>query len=205
MALGSSKVAIFNKALNLMGCGRAVSSEDEATSEARTLKRFYGPALVTLLQRYDWNFCRVTSTMAQLSESVPGYLYTYKYPDKCVRVRRILNTELADREWSNDFSIGLSGGSGDKIERVICCNIAAGVMEYTALIDDPTLFPPLFEEALCWNLARMSCWSVSDVSQAMRKDISQQFMAAFADASQADANEQARSSFTYPCDYIDRR
>ncbi|WP_278549848.1 hypothetical protein [Cloacibacillus evryensis] len=197
----SSIILICNRALNLMGCGRAVSSLDESSDEAQALKRFYDAALVTLLQRADWNFARGVEVLAQcVDNAVPGFLYTYKYPNGCVKVRRILSADPLSHGWTKDFQTALDRDGS----RVVCSGVYAASCEYTALMKDPAIYPALFEEALCWNLARMACWVLADVSAGMRKEISQQFLAAFADASQADANE-GHLTVRRSCDYIDKR
>lgn len=198
--LGSSKVSICNRALNFMGCGRTINSMDESSDEAHVLKRFYETALVTLLQRADWNFARGIGVLSEsVDNAVPAFLYTYQYPAACAKVRRIFSADPVCRGWQKDFQVAIHDGS-----RVICSNIYAASVEYTALLMDPVMYPALFEEALCWNLARMSCWVISDISTSIRKEISQQFLAAFADAAQSDANE-GHLTVRKSCDYIDKR
>ena len=197
----SSKIALCNRALGFMGVGRSVNSLDEATAEANTLKRYYDVALASLLQRNDWNFCRGVVDLALITEKVSGFLYIYQYPNTCAKVLRLLVADGLARAWSGDFRIGMTAGGS----RVICADVSAVSAQYTVLVTDPSLFPPLFEEAFCWNLARMACWGVSDVSTAMRDEITKQFLVAFGDACVADANE-GRTKFKFgPCDYIDVR
>lgn len=200
--IGSSKIAICNRALGFMGVGRSVNSLDDATAEANVLKRYYDVALASLLQRNDWNFCRGMVDLAALVEPVPGFLYGYQYPNNCVKVLRLfcMDHELR-RRWSGDFRIGMGADGG----RVVCSDFPATSAQYTVLVSDPTLFPSLFEEALCWNLARMSCWGISDVSTAMRDEITKQFLVAYGDACAADANEGRSKLKVGPCDYIDVR
>lgn len=197
----SSQVSICNKALGFMGVGRAITSLMEATAEAGVMKRYYDAALTSLLQRNDWNFCRGMVDLASVVGSVPGAAYAYQYPNNCAKVLRLFRADdLIRRRWSGDFRIGMDDG-----KRVICSDFPATTAQYTVMVSDPTLFPPLFEEALCWNLARMACWSVSDVSMNMRDEITKQFLVAYGDACAVDANEGRSRLRVSPCDYIDVR
>ena len=139
----SSQVSICNKALGFMGVGRTISSLMEATAEANVMKRYYDAALTSLLSRNDWNFCRGMTDLAGISGSVPGAAYAYQYPNNCAKVLRLFRAEADLRHrWSGDFRIGMHGGS-----RVICSDFPATTAQYTVMVSDPTLFPPLFEEA----------------------------------------------------------
>lgn len=194
----SSQVSICNKALGFMGVGRTINSLTEATAEAGVMKRYYDAALTSLFQRNDWNFCRGMTDLADIVGSVPGAAYAYQYPNNCAKVLRLFHSaEDCRHRWSGDFRIGMSAGT-----RVICSNFPATTAQYTVLVADPTLFPPLFEEALCWNLARMACWSLSDVSMNMRDEITKQFLAAYGDACAADANEGRLKLRMPDCDYV---
>ncbi len=197
----SSKIALCNRALGFMGVGRSVNSLDEATAEANTLKRYYDVALASLLQRNDWNFCRGVVDLALTTEKVPCFLYTYQYPNNCVKVLRLLAAAGPARAWSGDFRIGMTAGGS----RAVCSDVYAVAAQYTASVNDPTLFPPLFEEAFCWNLARMACWGIADVSTSMRDEITKQFLAAYGDACAADANEGRTKLKIGSCNYIDVR
>lgn len=197
----SSKVFICNRALGFMGSGRSISSLDEATAEANVLRCYYDAALASLLQRNDWNFCRGMTDLNSLVETVPGFLYTYQYPNNCAKVLRLFSTDGGLRRWISDFRIAATAGGS----RVVCSDFLAMAAQYTVLVKDPTLFPPLFEEALCWNLARMACWSIADVSTSMRDEITKQFLVAFGDACTADANEGGTKLKIGPCSYIEVR
>lgn len=194
---GSSKIAIFNRALKLMGISRSIQDPNEDTADATVCRQMFETALNSLLTLYPWFWCRVRTTAAATADGAGEWAYSFIYPDGCLKIRAVYN---ADNE-SIEFQTGMNSGG----VRCVFAKVQPLYYDYTFAVTDPTTFPPLFEEALCWNLARYICYGLEGVSTSTRDEISKQFAVAQADAAEADANESKLAPFEFSSDYAEQR
>ena len=74
------------------------------------------------------------AVLANLTDSVRGWLYAYAYPSNCLAVRFIYNEAGASIKESEreEFEICITN-SGNQ---AICCNIPNALMEYTVNVVD---------------------------------------------------------------------
>jgi hypothetical protein len=149
----ASIVSICNDALSNIG-KQNISDLNEASAEARACNQFYTNTLDTLLQSYPWRWAEKTQALAEIANSKSGrWAYAYARPSDCLKIKRV--TDVAMQDYVSSVSgMAKAGGFDYAVEgRVIYCDLPVAYLEYTARIADPSLFPPLFVEALSWQLA----------------------------------------------------
>jgi len=147
----ASVVEIYNMALGNLGIGVNISDTAEAAPEARQCNRFYETARDFVLERFPWPFATRYYTLTLVAEEPnPDWLYSYRRPADCVKVRRILSqvsridiTPIPFNE-SRDNSGGL-----------IFTDEASPIIEYTYRETQTAYFTPSFVIALSWKLAAM--------------------------------------------------
>lgn len=192
---GSSKISICNRALLLIGNGRAINSLDEPTAEARVCNKFYGTALASLLSAHNWMFALCKGDCPNIESDGSGFAFVY--PDKCVKMRNVF--DLAYKPIRFIVCMDKKGA------RIIRTKEKPFFYDYTVFSDDPSSYPALFEEALCWSLALYISWGIGGIEAGVRDDISRHYLIALEDAKVSDANESGPVSIDFESDYVSVR
>jgi len=141
----ASVVGICSLALSRIGQG-AISSLTEASTAAVFCNALYEQCLDAVLEDFPWNFATARQTLADLDDAPDHWDYRYAWPSDCLRALEIVQTIAGDDP--APFKIELYQGSS----RTILTNMAAAVLIYVVKVTDPTLFSPLFVQALSWRL-----------------------------------------------------
>jgi hypothetical protein len=148
--MASTVVQICNMALMRIGVSSLISSLSEASNEARACNVFYEQMRDYALRDYPWNFATKRVVLADAGTPPDNWGFKYTYPSDCLRTKHIITKGL--RTPRNDqripFEIGNEGG-----QRVIYTNQDEAELMYTARVEDPTLFDPMFTSALAYLLA----------------------------------------------------
>lgn len=192
-----------------------ISSLDDPGPAAAQCKLNYDPAKQQLLRMAPWGFTRKTVTLSLLGQllTLPSgspypFLEKYLYPEDCLKFRYVLappypigvttlapdvsvqNTWLFPwcsprRDWR--YVVGFDD-STVPARRVLLSNVPQALGVYTADVTDPSMFDPLFENALVMALASKLVIPLSG-----NKDMKRDFVAAANDtllqARVADGNE----------------
>lgn len=156
----STSVDICNLAL---GRARAtkIGALDEGSPTANTCNEIYEPTRDHLLTLYSWRFAKTTRALSQKSESPTEWLYSYDYPNDCLRVHYIVPREQIRANDANVivptpyFDYGpdpYEVATGDDGSRRIWTDREEAHISYTKAVDDVRLFDPLFVQALAWLL-----------------------------------------------------
>ncbi|HSW00023.1 MAG TPA: hypothetical protein VLI39_07615 [Sedimentisphaerales bacterium] len=197
----ASVVDLCNLALSHLGA-YAIQALSDAVKEAKECNRLYPFARDASLRDFDWNFASARKVLAESAETVTGWAYVYAYPSDCIAARQIIDVTdgsvYAEWEEGGNVSVRVSGPQGKlpfdvvlnstKSGRLICTNIEAAELRYTAQVTDPNLFDALFTDALSWRLA-------SELAQPLRGDLRlaqslfQMYLAKLARARSENANE----------------
>ncbi len=199
----SSVIFICNLALSNIGKAN-IASLTEASAEARACNQFYAHTRDTLLQSYPWRWAGKTEAMAEVTNNKSArWDYAYQRPSDCLKIRRVLDQMLQDYVPYEARSVK-AGGFDYAVEgSVIYCNLSPAYLDYTARADDPTLFPPLFQDALAWHLAvRLAMPLTRDPK--IRADAYQLAVQMAGQAATADANE-VREVSDYPAEMMEAR
>ena len=187
----SSVVEIYNQALAHLGEKR-VQAVDEKSKEADACTVAYRQTQRAVLRdpRIEWNFATVYAALtleddANSSTLAHRFTYVYTYPTNCLRFLRIDNQRTPGAD-PIDYEVTLAP-SGD--HKVILTHQADAIGKYIVDVQDPTLYDPLFVQALSWLLAAniaMPLTKSDKVQQAMFNGYEQVVMRAM----EANANEQ---------------
>ncbi len=145
-----SQAAICNIALGHLGINRLITDlEAERTSKAQAQAciTHYDLALEVTLKANRWPFAQRIATLATISGFTSDvWTYAYRAPSDYLTAHTINRTEanpLGER-----FEIG-----GDASGGIIYTNAEDAVLDYTARVTQPGLYPADFVEALAYQLA----------------------------------------------------
>jgi hypothetical protein len=177
----TSIVGICNLALSNIRKS-SISDLNEASEEARQCKIHYEISRDTLLQLYPWEFAGTVQSLAPVDNDwTSRWAYAYKRPNTCLKIRRV----VPEVDYPNDIDPPTHGLRGS----TVYTSYDPAFIEFTRREENPTLFPPLFVDALAWALAsRLAVPLTADRS--LRADAVQMASAARAAAEAADANDQ---------------
>jgi len=198
----SSVVFICNLALSNVG-KPSISDIDEASAEAKACKQFYGHVRDMLLQSYPWRWATKTASLAEITNAKSiRWTHAYQRPTDCLKVRRVNDQQFTDYLPYGEGVV--AGGFPFALEgSTIFCDLKPAFLEYTSKATDPTLYPPLFVDALGWHLAvRLAMPMTRDPK--VRADAYQLAVQMQTEAAVADANE-VRETSDYPAEAIEAR
>lgn len=188
----SSEVFICNLALSSIGAA-TISSLTEASAGAIACNNFYAHTRDTLLQWHPWNFAKKVIALAELDiTDDTSWLYRYERPSDCLKIRH-----LSDASFLKPVTVDAGGSLGHWKHEVrgnsIYCDLSPAYLNYTFRNEDPTLYPPLFQEALAFALAvRLAMPLTADPK--LRAEALQLSRIARDAAAVADANEEINSA-----------
>ena len=157
------KLEIFNRAIGLvkgMKTEQPDVLDNRYEDEISTCRRCYDSVRDRLLQSYSWVFARKTETPALLSESVPGWKYTYVLPEDCLKVIVVIGRDRR-AEWGMERQCRNISDFSDMVEltdyeiagKELYANRDVVYIRYTAKIEDSSQWAAIFTEALVLLLA----------------------------------------------------
>lgn len=178
----SSVVALCNLALTRIGA-QTINDLNEASSAARHCTALYVPTRDALLQSQAWRFARSRQALAELSltpgETPTEWAHVYALPADCLTPlyvepsgRALATGRGAEATWPSEtvtppVTLRPAQATPDfevRAGRRILTDQPDAALIYTARIEDPTGFDPLFVEALSWRLA-------ADLASALKGDV----------------------------------
>lgn len=80
----ASLADIDNLALSILGIAERIDDPDALTFTAKTLKAFWPMARDLTLRDFPWACARKTRALALRDIEIPGWTYTYDYPNDCL-------------------------------------------------------------------------------------------------------------------------
>lgn len=207
----ASEVDICNIALSHLGDSATVTSIDppEGSAQATHCQRFYPVSRDSLQELHTWGFCTRREPLALLSNTVPEWQYVYAAPAGVLNYISILAAD-APNDYSQDFPLAytqqgiVNTGQGmytpqqfavetlsDGTE-VIYTNQENATLRYTVSVTDPTLFSPLYVDALSHYLAAKLAGPVlkGEAGRGEAKAQLQLFASIMARATVSDANQR---------------
>lgn len=190
----SSVIFICNLALSNIGKENIQDLSDPEPA-ARACNQFYGHVRDTLLQSYPWRFAGKTEILAEITNTKSNrWLYAFARPTDCLKVRRITSELMLDHVADADG--GVAGGIPYAIEgQTIYSGISPAYLEYTFRNEDPTQYPPMFIEALAWQLATRLAMPLTR-DPAIQQRAFELGRAMQASAAAEDANEERETANT---------
>lgn len=163
---------VINLALARIGFKGRVGSLYDGSLSAKKALDVYGQTRDQLIRAGQWDFAeRIAAGTLIKSAPLGGYnpatpwtsiypglpwLFSYAYPDDCLKVRSVRPTPLFIPNFDpqfNVFSID-NDNSFAPAQRVILCNVPAAIITYAGQVTDPTTWDADFIEALAAALGR---------------------------------------------------
>lgn len=147
----SSKTEICNLAISHLGVGKTIADVDtEQSEEALICRRYYSIVRDMTLSDFSWPFATKFATLALVTERPNNeWAYSYRYPDDCISITRILSGVRNDNRQSRISYKILRDNTG----LLIYTDQVSAQIEYTAETDDPTFYPADYIMALSLRLA----------------------------------------------------
>lgn len=150
MATDPTVLGIANMALSLVGVTVPISDFDDGTTEAKACKLWYDQCRRALLTEVPWPFATATATLNQISGIEPlRREYGYTLPDDLLVVQDIWSGAVMD---SADSRVRFEFEQYNGVRILVTDEDDASIV-YTADIEDPLQFTPLFVDALAAGLA----------------------------------------------------
>jgi len=146
----ASVVELCNLALAKVGRS-CINSLAEASPEAEVCRLLFPGVRDSLLRQFPWNFAACSALLGAVSSAIPEagvWGYVYQYPPDALQIHRVFAAGNFAVELPNEFEVVGTGAN-----RYICCNVYQAYARYGMKVTDPTVFDPLFSEALVSKLA----------------------------------------------------
>lgn len=146
-----SAVEICNVALSTYLGARPITAMEQPTPEAEACRLHYNRVRRSLLERADWTFAARRAVLARLADNDrSAWTYRYARPADMLKLRWVNAGALV----GTGYAVGQNPDAIREISAdAIYSHMPGAVIEYTADVDDTTLFPPSFGDALAASLA----------------------------------------------------
>lgn len=147
--MATSAVDICNVALSRAGISRVIASLDEASTEAQICRAIYPSALDAVLSAAPWPFATKRAVLTPIADGARGgYAFAYTLPGDCIAVQEVFGGRRLREDQKIPFQI-----ETDADLRILLTDREDAEIKYTARVENPLTFHPLFVEALSWYLA----------------------------------------------------
>jgi hypothetical protein len=192
-------VYLANQALSHCGTRSKIQSLTEDSEEASAVQSHMDTVRRTQLRAFDWNFARMTRTLASISPcSIARWIYEYALPADYVKVRR-LNDKIVPLNPVDWYELaGDVDASGNAIN-VLFTNDATAVLIYTMDVPDPNRWDAGFADAFAYGLAARICFEVTGKDDRV-KTLTQMWQGALWTAAAQAANESPTTQATFRTD-----
>ena len=154
-------------AISHCGTRSKISDITEGSAEANACLTHFPLVRDALLRAFDWNFARMTVTLAQLQNPPARWSFKYAMPADCLRVRRLNDVpvlalpetfcELAADRDSTGAYVG-----------VILADVSPVAAIYTARVGDPQRWDQGFVDAVTYGLAQRVCFELTGKEERVR-------------------------------------
>jgi hypothetical protein len=149
----TTEAQLCNIALLRVGERQTIDSLEETTEAARSCKALYAPARDACLAELWWTFATQRAVLAETTEERDGWTYAYAMPSDCLAPRYVY---AGIRNPAPEVRIRFASELNDAGDGFLILGdfeAADCPLIYTARIENVTLFPPVFVDALAWRLA----------------------------------------------------
>lgn len=170
--MGTSLIDVCNLALDLMGGNRHIQTLDDRTPEAEACKRLYKPVLDSVLNTYNWSFCRrdeILNADDIVSDALPlPFNLAYRVPDDVMQILMLTEVDATPDIESLRRRNRLIRYNLRNIEEqiVIATNHPPDIaIHYQCYTEEVSLGSPMFREALAYLLAdKLACALIKGTS-----------------------------------------
>jgi hypothetical protein len=178
---------ICNAAISHCGTRSKISDINEGSAEANACLTHFALVRDAMLRAFDWNFARMTSTLAQLQNPPARWSFKYALPADCLRVRRLNDVPVPGLH-ETFCELAADRDSTGAYVGVILANVAPVAAIYTARIGDPLRWDQGFVDAVVYGLAQRVCFELTGKEERVRA-LAQMAQGALLNAGAEMANE----------------
>jgi hypothetical protein len=178
----SSKVSIFNRALNKLGDDRVLLATDDDT-KARTLNGMFDEVRDAELRRANWKFAIKRVQLPALT-AAPDFGYRYQYPLPADYLAMVQVNDYYPRGNKQQPPYSIEAG------RILTDYPAPLKIRYVSRVENVGLWDPLFVELLASRLAMEACETLTQ-SETKFNRCAQVYKDALIEAVSRDAIEKA--------------
>lgn len=181
----ASEIEICNLALARIGQSQTIASFTEASKAAEVCAQSYPICRDMVLQDHMWPFATSWKVLAEMADPPTNWGYRYSYPADCLDLRYLVipgkrnpqadNYPVFELQFYND-------------QQTIITDTKDAEAVYTAKVTDPTLFSPLFTNALAWRVAQEIAMPMA-VDPSMMDNARQMYTATVSKAASSAQNE----------------
>jgi hypothetical protein len=159
---------LCNAAISHVGTRSKISSIDEGSPEASACQTHFPFVRDATLRAYDWNFARLTVSLAQVTCSVKRWQYEFVLPSDLLRLRRLNDVPVSQgpQAW---FEVAADKDSNGNSINVVLCNNPTISAIYTARVLDPSRWDQGFIDAVTYGLAARICYEITGKSDRTRE------------------------------------
>lgn len=158
---------VCNAAISHCGTRSKISSIDEGSAEANACLNHFAMVRDATLRAHDWNFARVTASLALLQNPPARWACKYAIPTDCLRIRRLNDVPLLALP-ETFFEVAADKDSTGAFIGVILTNAAAVSAIYTAQVTDSLRWDQGFVDAVAYGLAARICYELSGKEDRVR-------------------------------------
>lgn len=148
----SSLADIFTLSLGVIGISETVDDPTANTHTVKTLKKFWPTARDLTLRDFPWACARKSAALSLQSQTVPGWQYTYNYPNDCLFALAVMpesglrtrgvwfdcwdrHTQLRPQRYPFDRML-----RADNAGQVIVTDLPQAYLMYIAQVLNPVVF-----------------------------------------------------------------
>lgn len=177
----ASKVSIANRALSKLGDARILLLSDES-NQARVLNSMFDEVRDAEIRRHRWKFALKRASLPALADA-PAWGFAYQYPLPADFLGLVQVGEYYVRTGQKQkASWSVEGG------HILTDAEAPLLVRYSARIDNPGLYDPLFVEVLACKLALEACEALTQ-SSGKKQAAMEEYKFALTEAVRQDAIE----------------
>ena len=156
----TTTTSICNAAISHVGTRSKISSIDEGSVEANACLTHFAMVRDATLRAHDWNFARITASLALLPNPPARWAYKYAVPVDCLRIRRLNDVPLLILP-ETFYEMAADTDSTGAYINVILTNDSPVSAIYTAQVGDPLRWDQGFVDAVVYGLAARICFELS--------------------------------------------
>lgn len=156
-----------NAALARIGYKLRIGNMLEGSPASKIFLDFYGQTRDDLLRSGDWGFAEKIAAGTITGSAPAPWLYQYQYPADCLKLKQVFPpsyTTNLNNPTPQLFRIG-SGVSGTASIEAIWSQTQTATLVYTSQVTNPSLWEPMFMEALIEALARRVAPALAKLDQ----------------------------------------
>ncbi len=155
----TTEAGVCNLALVAIGHSQFVDDLNEESTEAEVAKAIFSKDRDATLERFQWKFATLRAALADLGAAVArdGWTFAYAIPANCIAPRVIVlpgqRAPSPENRIPFDIEASATVVGGPVNGKVLLTDEEDAELIYTARVVTPSLFSPLFVDALKWALA----------------------------------------------------